>query len=872
MANTATLTHLEKATTYSVAVWTHDGKGRLSPATTASFTTNAPHQKNGTYEGRVTDVQGDPLANVALTLNNFATDTTTRATTGTDGRFALVLPQGEYFIDFDGSQATGGASDSVGYVGNTVVADITASRTTHRPDIVLQRGAVVTGRVTDTSGNPLGGVRAYLADVYPYIQEESNTGLILFFDFGPLPSAVTAADGTYTIKGAPMTALRVCSEPASGTSESPRYLDTCASTSVDPAPGSTTAMADIQLASRPGAELSGTVESPSGVGIPGVSVYVSKRNGLAGATQQTAGDGSYDIRGLPAGKYHVCYDSEFAMDDSATGYLSKCRAADITVTAGQHRHADARLAPASAVTGTVTDAAGRPLAGVQVSIQHRHSPFGGAFGGATTDARGQYTVKGLPAGSYRACFDPEFAAPVGISPGGAPGCRPARFATRIGLVRTGIDARLGVGGAMSGTVTNSDGTPVRYAEIDVESLTHPLTGFGFAQTNKHGRYTLRGLSAGNYRVCFSLINLAGPQREFCRHTKVTVRLGRFTRHIDEMLAAMARIAVSVRDAGGHAIAGADVAVLARCKRDHGFNCDHVSSFDASLPVTVRASATTDARGRIDFTQLPPGRYAVCVFGFYGAPTVGSPPNGYADTCTGGSFDLDATGGSTHAVSTTLADAGAVTGVITDGAGHPLRGVVVHVSNSAADDFQSPDFFPEPANPISYSVTGADGTYRVRSVAAGDQTVCVDAAQAKGGTSAAGYLDQCVGGSPGRSTGGTTVTVTSGASTSVPDLALTGGAGISGTVTSSNGKRARWISAVVFNAKGRALLYGQTNGKGNFEAVRLPAGPVRVCFETDVEMRCYRNVVWNGRKPPASATPVTLKAGTITSGIDIRLKT
>ncbi|HZZ96592.1 MAG TPA: carboxypeptidase regulatory-like domain-containing protein [Jatrophihabitantaceae bacterium] len=879
-ASSVTLTHLAKDTTYSVSVWAHDAHRRRSPVRTVSFTTDATRSvpKNGTYTGRVTDTDGDALANVTLSLNNFDADTTTLTTTGPDGRFAVVLPPAEYIIDFDGSQATGGSSDSVGYVGHSTIVKISAGRATHQAELALHRGAVVTGRVTDTHGDPLGGVRAYLADVYPYLPAENNTSFSVFYESGPFPSAITAADGTYTLKGTPTMALRACSDPtggrvSGGASATARYLDACTSESVDPAPGSTIAVPDMQLGSAPGGEVSGTVVSPSGVGIAGVDVDVSTSNGFFGAAQRTAADGSYDIRGLAAGTYQVCFDAEFVMDDSPTGYLSKCRAAKITVAAGQHAHVDGRLHPAAAVTGTVTDASGRPLAGVQISIEPPHAFSSAFFGLGVTDAHGQYLFKGLKAGRFRACFDTEAVTPTRPTPGAAPGCRHGLFSTRIGAVRTGIDASLAVSGAISGTVTYSDGSPVRDADIDIEPLTNAAEDFfGFAETNTHGRYALRGMPAGKYRVCFELSNPAGPDREFCDHDRVSVRLGRFTRHVDDKLPEMARLTVSVHDSGGHPIAGADVAVLARCKRDQGFDCDHVSSLASSVPVTVRASAAADAHGSVEFTLLPPGTYAVCAFGFFGATTGAIPPAGYADRCTGDSFDIDATGGSTHAVTLTLPDAGAAEGKITDGTGHPLRGVLVHVSNSAADDFQSEYDGENPDDPSEYSVTAADGSYRVRSIAPGDQTVCVDAANAKGGTSAAGYVDQCLGAAPGTTAGGTTIAVTADQITLAPDLALAAGAGVSGTVTSTNSDHVRFAAVAVFNGKGTEVGSGQANRNGRYTVTRLPAVKSTICFETEAVLRCYQNAAWKGGPPPAGATPVTLTAGTITSGIDIRLKT
>ena len=125
------------------------------------------------------------------------------------------------------------------------------------------------------------------------------------------------------------------------------------------------------------------------------------------------------------------------------------------------------------------------------------------------------------------------------------------------------------------------------------------------------------------------------------------------------------------------------------------------------------------------------------------------------------------------MSQTLSPGGAVSGRVTDQSGHPLADVGVHVSHSAADDYvdglgASNDL----RGPQADAVTAADGTYTIRSVAAGSQTVCFSAAGAHGGTSSGGYLDQCVGGAPGSTTDdGTPVTVTAGATTTGIDADL-----------------------------------------------------------------------------------------------------
>jgi hypothetical protein len=276
---------------------------------------------------------------------------------------------------------------------------------------------------------------------------------------------------------------------------------------------------------------------------------------------------------------------------------------------------------------------------------------------------------------------------------------------------------------------------------------------------------------------------------------------------------------------------------------------------------------TSADGTVSYSLLKPGNYAICSLAFYGSTTVDTPVTGYADRCTA-SFDVTVTAGAVTPVSQTLQLAGAITGKVTDSAGKPVRGAVVHVTGSAADDF-SPMFpFALPGDPIHYSKTAADGTYTIRSVAPGDQTVCVDASKASGGSSAGGYLDQCIGGGPGSTTSDTPVSVKSGKTTTAPDLALTSGSGVSGTITSTG--KLGFTEISVFDSTGSIVANDSVYRHGGYRFTGLPAGTYRVCAMDNHDARCYADAPWTTQEPPADATPVITTAGAVSSGIDVKL--
>ena len=177
----------------------------------------------------------------------------------------------------------------------------------------------------------------------------------------------------------------------------------------------------------------------------------------------------------------------------APGYVDQCynnqptsgTPTPVTVTAGATTTGiNAALAGAGAISGTVTDAGGthHGLANVQVSVS---SPSTGAYGSATTAADGSYTVTGLPAGTdYQVCFYAS-GATGGSSDalGYVDQCynnqptsgTPTPVTVTLGATRTGINAALAGGGAISGTVTDAGGTHHGLANVKV-SVYSPSTG------------------------------------------------------------------------------------------------------------------------------------------------------------------------------------------------------------------------------------------------------------------------------------------------------------------------------------------------------------------------------------------------------------
>jgi hypothetical protein len=320
----------------------------------------------------------------------------------------------------------------------------------------------------------------------------------------------------------------------------------------------------------------------------------------------------------------------------------------------------------------------------------------------------------------------------------------------------------------------------------------------------------------------------------------------------------------VLDKHGKPVGGVDVTAVAACDDRRDF-CTTLPLFSNTQDVSVNASDTTAADGTVTLTGLPPGNYAVCLFTYYAAAaTPHDSATGYADSCGDTTYDVTVTSHNTTALTRTVGPGGEVAGTITDSHGNPLAGVRVTVSNSAPSDYVDPEdleygYFSL-YGPIADTVTGPDGSYTVHGVTPGAQTVCVDASQARGGTSANGYFDACVGGS--RPANATAIPVVAGETIEGVDLALASAAGISGTVKNAAGHALYEAAAIVFGKSAKPVAFMSTSRNGAYRVSRLRAGTYRVCFlARGYRGQCYDHVAWNGSTTlPIGAAKLVLAAG------------
>jgi hypothetical protein len=200
-------------------------------------------------------------------------------------------------------------------------------------------------------------------------------------------SATTAANGEYTISGLSGGEYTVTFSDPSQT-----YL--VHEERTIPAEGEAKTLNAILKESS---SISGKVTSAAtGTGLGNVTVSVSGPSGSRSTTTESNGD--YTISDLSPGSYTVAFSAYGSL------YLSQSTS---TLLGEGTVEVNVALKEGGKISGTVTDAVTHGgLAKISVNA---YSPSGGYYGGtASTNAKGEYTVTGLPTGSYKVSFAWEF--------------------------------------------------------------------------------------------------------------------------------------------------------------------------------------------------------------------------------------------------------------------------------------------------------------------------------------------------------------------------------------------------------------------------------------------------------------------------------
>ena len=294
--------------------------------------------------------------------------------------------------------------------------------------------AAISGTVTDSSGNGVTGVTI------------STSG----------GSTTTGSNGAYTLSGLTTGSYTLTPAKTSCTFTPASRLVTV------PPDGSTQTFS--ATCTTPTYAIAGTITNSNGTGVAGVMISDGTRS------TTTDSNGYYTLSGMTAGSY--------TLTPSRSGYSFSPTTRSVTVSGNVSGQDFVGTALTYSISGRVTDSSNNGLSGVSVS----------GVGSTTTDSNGNYTLSGVPAGSYT--LTPSLNG-YSFSP-----------TTRSVSVNGNVSGQDFTGTAIvstfsvSGRVTDSNGATLVSVTLS--------NGIGSTTTDSNGNYTLNGVPAGSYTLTPSL--------------------------------------------------------------------------------------------------------------------------------------------------------------------------------------------------------------------------------------------------------------------------------------------------------------------------------------------------------------------------------
>ncbi len=549
--------------------------------------------------------------------------------------------------------------------------------------------------------------------------------------------SIAAALATLALLAAPTLAL--------GTTPAPTPTSTSAPTlSGVPAPGQTLTCSTGAWSGNPSGFSYAWLRDGAPIAGQSGSAYVvqSADQGHSISCQVTAsnGGGEYTIVGLPSGSYKV----EFFPSEGNylfqyfNGQSSPTTATPVAVTApNTTSDVNAELHVGGQITGKVTVAAGgAALAEVLVCTFDESSGGGGC---ATANGGGEYTIVGLPTGSYRVWFyptggnylpQPYVANPVPVT---------------AGSTTPNVDAALAAGGQISGRLTaESGGGAIAGAEACAFESVHENSG-GCATTNGNGEYTIQGAASGEYEVSFDAVGCSESgctQQNYIRKTVkgVVVTAGSTTPNVNAALASGGQISGTVSGAEG----GGGVEVCALEPTEGYVQC-----------------ASTNASGAYTIPALISGEYEVQFSPLFTCGTIGCIPTNYLSQSYGSLVPVAAP--NTHAgIDAAMSSAGKISGRITAETG----GGAIAGGSACAYELTTKSYG-------ACTTTNGNGEYVLQGFATGTYEVRFAAVGCgENGCTQQNYLERVI----------TGVVVTAGSTTPNVNAALQAGGQIAGRVT------------------------------------------------------------------------------------------
>lgn len=502
----------------------------------------------------------------------------------------------------------------------------------------------------------------------------------------------------------------------------------------------------------------------------------------------------------------------------------------------------------STIAGTVTGPGGAPLDTINVEARIFNGDWWEYVDSVSTDGTGHYSLGGLTNGDYQVQFrdwsgeyisewydnasDEDSATPVVVG---------------VNETVTNINARLARGSQITGTVTNSAGTPLE--GIDVQAYRFDgswWVSFGSSgYTDSEGNYSVGGLSGGKYRLRFRqwegdyALEWYKDALSVDSATSIPVPPLATVSNIDAQLGSAARITGTITGPGGTPpLEDIDVSVYLWTNG----TWEGVSGIYAS----------TDSNGVYAVGGLPAGTYAV-KFQDWGGTYAPVWFSNVLNEAQATSIVL-AAGATRSNVNEQLVLGASISGMVTGTNGTtPVAGVEVTAYRWNGSDWDYAQ---------GESTDGA-GAYAIGGLAAGQYRVEFRDGQGL-------YQTEWYNNAANRDDA-SNVVVAAGGSVSNVNASLALGAHLVGTVTETNGTTPIvdvYVGAYRQNgADWDWTASDRTDGSGKYDVGGLPTGSYRIEFWTDDR---YATEYYNNKTNWEAADAVVVSTITTVSNINASL--
>jgi hypothetical protein len=535
----------------------------VHPAPAQTPTNRGATAATGSVAGRVTTADGKPVANVGVTLmpvefnSPLERKPAGRATTDVDGRYKIVgVPAGRYRLQTLAPVFTSPDERAGSPFNSGKIVTVGANEAVESIDVVLVRGGVITGRVTNAEGKPVIAERVLVTNADQPNASGFNSSVVSPFDFE------TDDRGIYRIYGVPAGRylVSVGQDRNAGTitvgpapaqyarTYHPNATDAAQAKVVEVSADAEATGVDIALADAPRSyEAHGRIVDETGNAVAGIGYGHGALRGDAktvgawgtdGAV--TNAEGEFVVRNLLPGRYAVFAVNGFGNSDTMNGNYSdavqfEINDADVTgLVVKVHR--GATLSGTVTIEGTTDRTVLAKIAQLNLTASVRSDPSATvsdqvaapSFTPGRVNADGTFRLTGLRPGKvfinvFPFISDTRGFTLLGVQRGGVDVSAGVGFDVAAGEQVTGVRVRLGYGtSVVRGQIDLRDnGQPAAIpagarltvsARRIVAGASSPQ-GTSGSEVDSRGHFLIEGLMGGEYELIVTVFLPRQPGAE-----------------------------------------------------------------------------------------------------------------------------------------------------------------------------------------------------------------------------------------------------------------------------------------------------------------------------------------------------------------------